>query len=181
VGIADLIDWDDLGNGRGGIEPLGDAPRKAPLLGFILNVAEGHVEPDPVPQNVAVCGSPANMLPLFPDCDDQFDLVVRFPGDAGDDDGFAVMDDGCAGLQKDNRRLGDLRMHFPGMLRIVSPEAKNLAHREGFKLAANLYRFHKSAQNIPINRHFCKAFAYCDMDHELLIIAGNNPYIVRRS
>ena len=127
---------DGVGRAEGGdrgrsVEALAHVPRPAHLLGLGLEVAAGHVEADPVAEDVLQRGLHGDVGPTARQRDDELDLVVEVIGGDGEGEAAAVRHDGGGGLHEEEGRLAiGVVAHLDRVIGVVATDAEHARHRE---------------------------------------------------
>ena len=141
LGMADRARRDQRRAGRGAVEGLGDLPRPARLLGLVLAVAPGHVEPDGVAEDVLERALDRDVAAALGERHHQLELEMDVLGAGRVGEGAAARDQSVGGLHEEERRLAvGVVAHLAGVLGVVAADAEDAVHREQIARVADRQR-----------------------------------------
>jgi hypothetical protein len=125
-------------NGKKGIEALRDTPRQALLLGFILDIATGHVDREQVAfdrRHPALGIILVDVAQSLSNHDSELDFVVEVHAARAEDWALVGEEDGGGGLEEEEGLLGALVVELLDMVCVVTANAHDL----GGELSAGCY------------------------------------------
>ncbi len=130
-GMADLRRRHHQADRRGIVEALAHVPGLAFLLGGVLQIAAGHIQPGGIAPDMRQRVGLGDVRAALADRDDQFHLVVQLRalrriGHVG-----VVQQQGVGGLHEEERRLPvRIAAHLPGVFGVVAADTKDTPDRE---------------------------------------------------
>src|SRR6185436_4378826 len=116
--------------GRSLVEILAEIPRPALVLADLLQVAARHVQSDGIAKYVSSRVLGRDATSLLRDCDHHLGLVMQVRGLRRVMDVTPERDERMGGLDEEKRLLAPVATHFLLVLDVVSPDAKDAAHRK---------------------------------------------------